>query len=142
MTSEEPDLTQNSFSLLLFNYNQANLMDFDQIRAYCLSKKSTEEDTPFGPGALVFKVCGKMFALMTFDEDEGIRMNLKNSPEINLQLRESHPFIIPGYHMNKNHWNTIHISGAVSTALLRELIDQSYASVVAGLPRKVREELV
>lgn len=117
-------------------------MDFDQIRAYCLSKKLTEEDTPFGPGALVFKVCGKMFGLMTFNEDQGIRMNLKNAPEINLQLRESHPFIIPGYHMNKNHWNTIVISSAVSPTLLYQLIDQSYDSVVAGLPKKVKEALV
>jgi predicted DNA-binding protein (MmcQ/YjbR family) len=117
-------------------------MDFDQIRAYCLSKKLTEEDTPFGPEALVFKVCGKMFALMSFDENDGIRINLKNSPEINLQLRESHPYIIPGYHMNKNHWNTIIISSAVNPTLLYQLIDQSYDSVVAGLPKKMKEALV
>jgi predicted DNA-binding protein (MmcQ/YjbR family) len=117
-------------------------MDFEHIRDYCLSKKKAEEDTPFGPDALVYKVCGKMFALLSFDEKEGdIRMNLKNAPEINLQLREDHSFIIPGYHMNKSHWNTIIVSSSITKELLYSLIDQSYDIVVAGLPKKVKAEL-
>jgi predicted DNA-binding protein (MmcQ/YjbR family) len=116
-------------------------MEFDQIRDYCLSKKSTTEETPFGPEALVFKVCGKMFALITFHEEEGLRMNLKNTPDINIELRENHHYIIPGYHMNKNHWNTILISDTLDSSFLYSLIDQSYNCVVDGLPKKVRETL-
>jgi predicted DNA-binding protein (MmcQ/YjbR family) len=117
-------------------------MEFDQIQAYCLSKKSTTEETPFGPEALVYKVCGKMFALISFDEDEGLHMNLKNTPEKNLELRETHSNITAGYHMNKEHWNTIKIFDGIDVAFVFSLIDQSYDSVVAGLPKKIRETLV
>jgi predicted DNA-binding protein (MmcQ/YjbR family) len=117
-------------------------MEFDQIRAYCISKKATTEETPFGPEALVFKVCGKMFALLSFDEDKGLSMNLKNSPEKNIELRETYSYIIAGYHMNKEHWNTIQVFDGIDTILVLSLIDQSYNSVVAGLPKKVQETLV
>ncbi|HYG40167.1 MAG TPA: MmcQ/YjbR family DNA-binding protein [Cytophagales bacterium] len=116
-------------------------VSFEAIREYCLSKKLAAEDTPFGPEALVFKVCGKMFALLTFD-GEVLRINLKNSPEINLELREQYSFISPGYHMNKKYWNTILINDYINKDLLFSLVDQSYLAVVNGLPKKLKESLI
>lgn len=117
-------------------------MDFDQVRTYCLSKKLAVEDTPFGPEALVYKVCGKMFALISFGGDEVLRINLKNSPEINLELRENYSFIIPGYHMSKKHWNTITVTSAIDTKFLYSLIDQSYTLVIDGLPKKMKASFI
>ena len=109
-------------------------MEFDEIRAYCLSFKHATEETPFGPNALVYKVYNKMFALLMFREGI-ISINLKNTPELNIELRESHDYIIPGYHMNKKHWNTVHIKPHVKSSFIKQLIDQSYQCVQAQLPR-------
>ena len=108
--------------------------------AHCLSLPAVEETTPFGPEALVYKVAGKMFALAMPDEHPH-RVNLKCDPERALELRDRYEDIVPGYHMNKRHWNTINLGGRVPTALVRELIEHSYQLVVASLPKKAREEL-
>lgn len=94
---------------------------------------------PFGPEALVYKVAGKMFAV-TVPEDHPPRINLKCDPERALQLRDEHPGIKPGWHMNKRHWNTVMLD-EVPSALVRELVRHSYDLVVAALPRKAREAL-
>lgn len=115
-------------------------MELQDAIELCLTLPGTEETTPFGPEALVYKVAGKMFALASMEEDEG-RMNLKCDPERSLALRAEWEAIIPGYHMNKRHWNTLICDGSLPTALVQELIKHSYDLVVAGLPRKVRESL-
>ncbi len=114
-------------------------MNIEEFRDYCLAKKGVTEETPFGPDTLVFKVMGKMFALTSLDHFQFI--NLKCDPERSLQLREEHPGITPGYHMNKMLWNSVSTDGSIHDKLLKELIDHSYALILASLPKKVREEM-
>ena len=116
-------------------------MTFDELRDYCLAKPVTEETLPFGPDTLVFKVAGKMFALTGLDEAD-LRVNLKCDPDRAVELRERHPEIRPGWHMNKHHWNTVYLEdGDLPDALVRGLIDHSYELVVASLTRKKRREV-
>lgn len=115
-------------------------MNIDLLREYCLSKKGVTEELPFGPDTLVYKVMGKLFALCGVDDVPG-SCNLKCDPERAQELREKYPSIIPGYHMNKKHWNTIVWDGSISDQLLMELIDHSYNLVVASLPIKQRHEM-
>lgn len=103
-------------------------MDIETLREYCLSKPQVEETQPFGPDNLVYKVKGKIFLLAAMDE-QPLRFNVKCDPEMALELRERYPCVLPGYHMNKKHWNTIVVDGSVSTQLLKEWIDHSYALV-------------
>ncbi len=114
-------------------------MDIEEIRAYCLSKKGTEEGFPFDDTTLVIKVGGKIYILIRLDGDPSI--NLKCDPARAIELRESNPGIIPGYHMNKKHWNTVFLDGSLSTNLLREMIDHSYNLVFQSLPIKLRLEV-
>ena len=107
------------------------------LRAYCLNKPGVEETLPFGPDTLVFKVMGKIFAATGLDE-EAFRVNLKCDPEWAQQLREEHHQIIPGWHMNKKHWNTVYFEDGLEEALLLKLIDHSYDLVVSKLPKKDR----
>ncbi|MBK1833657.1 MmcQ/YjbR family DNA-binding protein [Roseibacillus ishigakijimensis] len=115
-------------------------MDLQDAIEHCLSLPATEETSPFGPDVLVYKVAGKMFATAGLENEEG-RMNLKCDPERAVDLRDQWEAIDPGYHMNKKHWNTLRFDGSLPPKLVRELIDHSYQLVVAGLSKKVREEL-
>lgn len=115
-------------------------MDLPDVIDHCLLKPGSEETTPFGPGVLVYKVCGKAFALSMPDKFPS-RVNLKCDPGRALQLREDHEAILPGYHMNKRHWNTLILDGTLPSKLVRELIDHSYDRVVAGLPKASRDLL-
>ncbi|MFN0032944.1 MAG: MmcQ/YjbR family DNA-binding protein [Flavobacteriales bacterium] len=114
-------------------------MNIEDFRAYCLSKKETSEGTPFGPDALVLKVCGKMFALC--DIENFVSINLKCEPERAMELREQYSGIQPGYHMSKKHWNTVMMDATVPLNLVRQMIDESYALVVKSLTKKEREKL-
>jgi len=109
-------------------------MNIEEIRIYCLSKKQTTEGFPFGDDTLVFKVKGKMFALMNLEGD--LRMNLKCDPEEAIRLREKHDAVIPGYHMNKKLWNTVIADGSITDQLIKKWIDNSYKLVVSKLPKK------
>lgn len=100
-------------------------MNAETIRDYCLAKEGAEEGFPFGEGALVFKVAGKMFLLLSLDAVP-LSFNAKCDPDKALELREQHSSIIPGYHMNKKHWNTVMIDGQLSDKQLKALIDDSY----------------
>lgn len=115
-------------------------MSPETIRSYCLAKKGTSECMPFDEETLVFKVCGKMFALLSLDEPTGL--NLKCNPERAIELREQYTAITPGYHMNKSLWNTVLLDGSLGSKLIFELIDHSYNEVVAKLPLKVRAGLI
>ncbi|MDI1353963.1 MAG: MmcQ/YjbR family DNA-binding protein [bacterium] len=112
-------------------------MNAEEIREYCIKKAMTEESFPFDEATLVFKVCGKIFLLVSLDSAP-LQFNAKCEPSRALQLRESHSSVVPGYHMNKNHWNTILIDGTVSRKLLQSWIDDSYRLVVNSLPRRER----
>jgi len=115
-------------------------MDLPDFIEYCLSLKATEETTPFGPDVFVYKVGGKMFALASPDEVPA-RVNLKCDPERALELRDEYDAVIPGYHMNKRHWNTLVLDGSVEDGLVRELVDHSYALVVKGMTKAQRAEM-
>ncbi|MFF5012045.1 MmcQ/YjbR family DNA-binding protein [Streptomyces sp. NPDC001165] len=112
-----------------------------ELRAFCLSFNAAVEDFPFSPDVSVFKVLGKMFALSWLDA-RPLTVNLKCDPEDAVRLRSEHEgLIIPGYHMNKRHWNTVTVDGELPDRLVRELIEDSYDLVVAGLPRAQRLRL-
>lgn len=113
-------------------------MNIEDFREYCIAKTAVTEEFPFDEVTLVFKVAGKMFALTGLDKDFSI--NLKCDPERAIELREEHPAIQPGWHMNKKHWNTVYVDGSLKDDLLKELIDHSYELVVKSLSKKVREE--
>ena len=103
-------------------------MNVEQIREYCLSKNDAQESQPFGPENVVFKVNEKMFLLLSLDASPA-QFNVKCDPAKAEALRDEYECVLPGYHMNKKHWNTIIIDGSVSTKLLKEWIDDSYALV-------------
>ncbi|MEU3996436.1 MmcQ/YjbR family DNA-binding protein [Streptomyces fungicidicus] len=112
-----------------------------QLRALCLSFNAAVEEFPFNPETSVFKVRGKLFALTNLDA-EPLTVNLKCDPEDAVRLRAEHPdVIVPGYHMNKRHWNTVTADGTLPDRLVRELVEDSYDLVVAGLPRAERLRL-
>lgn len=111
-------------------------MNISQLRDYCLSKSGVEEGTPFGPDVLVFKTGGKMFLLCGI-KDSPLQFNVKCDPEYVPELREQYPCVLPGYHMNKKHWNTVIVDGTVSLKLLHSWIDHSYELVnKAGKKKK------
>jgi predicted DNA-binding protein (MmcQ/YjbR family) len=101
------------------------MMQVDEIRDYCIALPEVEETLPFGPDTLVFKVQGKIFLLLSLDADP-VQFNVKCDPVLAEELRENYSCVIPGYHMNKKHWNTIIVDGSVKNALLKEWIQHSY----------------
>ncbi len=114
-------------------------MTLEDLQAYCARKPGVSWDTPFGPDVLVFRVVGKMFALAPINVFS--TLNLKCDPERAIELRERYEGITPGYHMNKQHWNTVDVTGSVPEKLIRDLVDHSYDLVRASLPKKVREDM-
>jgi len=115
-------------------------MQVDAFREYCLKKPRVTEGLPFGPENIVFKVGGKMFALLALDEIPPAA-NLKCDPDRALELRDRYEEVTPGYHMNKKHWNTVQLVGAIPDSEIRQMIDHSYDLVVQSLPRAARERL-
>jgi predicted DNA-binding protein (MmcQ/YjbR family) len=109
-------------------------MNFEEIREYCIAKPGVTEGFPFNDTALVFKVTGKMFALLDLSEDSrGI--SLKCDPALAIDLREQYTAVIPAYHFNKKHWNTVIMDGSITERQLKEWIDHSYELAVKNLPK-------
>jgi predicted DNA-binding protein (MmcQ/YjbR family) len=100
-------------------------MNIETLRDYCLSLPDVEETLPFGPDTLVYKIAGKVF-LLTGLNSEAFRFNVKCDPDLAIELRDRFDCVLPGWHMNKKHWNTIVVNGSVSDKQLREWIDHSY----------------
>ena len=115
-------------------------MNAESFREYCLSKPAATEGTPFGPDNIVFKVEGKMFALLALDEVP-LAVNLKCDPDLALEWRDRYEQVQPGYHMNKKHWNTVVLDGVIPEKEVRKMIDDSYDLVVQSLPKAKREKL-
>lgn len=107
-------------------------MNTEDIRLYCLKKDLVTEGFPFGDSTLVFKWGAKIFALLFLDDPQ---INLKCDPEKAIELREQYAAVLPGYHMNKLHWNTVILDGSIPPGLLKEWIDHSY-ELVSGRKRK------
>lgn len=119
-------------------------MNIEQLRDYCLSKPHTTDGFPFDQNTLVFKVAGKMFALASLSEWESglAAVSLKANPDYSMELRVRYESIVPGFHMNKNHWNTVHVyKGELPYKFIAELIDHSYDMVVKGMTKKQRDSL-
>lgn len=116
-------------------------MNIESLRQHCLAKKGVEESLPFGPNALVFKVGNKMFLLAALDAVP-LQFNAKCEPDNAVLLREQYPCVLPGYHMNKQHWNTILVDGSVSDKQLKEWINDSYNLIVESLPKKLKQEIL
>ena len=113
-------------------------MDLEKFSSYCLGLKAVTEEMPFGDTVIVYKVAGKMFALCGLDPFESI--NLKCDPEEAIELRERYPAVQPGYHMNKQHWNTILMDHSIPDSLLLKWTKNSYDLVASKLPKKIKEE--
>lgn len=113
-------------------------MDPQIIRQYCLQKPEVTESFPFDESTLVFKVRGKMFALLNLEPP--FSLNLKCDPEKAVEFRERYKFVLPGYHMNKKHWNTIRLDDCLSPRDLWEWIDESYALVIRRHPKKTQRK--
>jgi len=111
------------------------------LKDYLLSKPQAVEDYPFGPEVVVFKVKSKMFALL-FIKNEVVSVNLKCEPCKAAALRDVFDAVIPGYHMNKLHWNTVILDGSIAPAQIREMVDHSYARVVKGLKKVEKNSLI
>lgn len=104
-------------------------MNIETIRLYCLEKECVAETLPFGPDVLVYKINNKAFLLLPLDSED-LRFNVKCNPELALELREQYASVLPGFHMNKKHWNTIIVDGSIPSKLIKEWIDHSYELVV------------
>jgi predicted DNA-binding protein (MmcQ/YjbR family) len=115
-------------------------VDGKALRRLCLGFAGAEETFPFSPGTSVFKVAGKMFALSRLTGDP-LSVSLKCEPLLAEELRAAHPAIIPGYHLNKRHWNTVRIDGSLPDRMIADLVEDSYDLVVSRLPRARRRAL-
>jgi predicted DNA-binding protein (MmcQ/YjbR family) len=115
-------------------------MNIEEIREYCLSKPGVTESLPFNDTALVFKVMGKMFAVLDLSEDSR-GLTLKCEPSRAIQLREEHPEVTAAWHFNKKHWNGVNLKGSITDAQLKEWIDHSYDLVAQGLPKFRQDQL-
>ena len=115
-------------------------MNIEELRVFCLSLKGTEEGFPFGEETLVFKAMGKVFCLAGLNNNP-LRFNVKCNPEIAIELREEYSGVIPGYHMNKTHWNTVILDGSFSDQQAEQWILDSYNLIIKSLPKKLKEEL-
>jgi predicted DNA-binding protein (MmcQ/YjbR family) len=111
-----------------------------ELRNHCLTYGGAEETFPFGSRTSVFKVAGKMFALSELGADS-LRVSLKCEPALATALRETHAAVIPGYHLNKTHWNTVILDGSLPEETVRDMIEDSYDIVVSKLPRADRRAL-
>jgi predicted DNA-binding protein (MmcQ/YjbR family) len=114
-------------------------MNLEDIRAHCIAKEHVEECFPFDEDTLVFKVNGKMFLLMGLT-DHPLQINVKCDPERALLLRDEYTNVLPGYHMNKKHWNTIVINNVMSRKMIMEQIDHSYDLVKGGNSKRKKEK--
>ena len=115
-------------------------MNAQQLRDHCLSLLGSDEEFPFGPETSAFKVAGKIFALSRLSEDP-LRVSLKCDPSLAEELRNAHPAVTPGYHLNKRHWNTVVIDGSLSDEMIRDLVEDSYDLIVSKLPQERRQAL-
>ena len=114
-------------------------MERSELQAYCLSKKATIEDFPFGDDVAVYKVEGKVFALLPVDTPT--RISLKCDPALAGILRETYEAVTPGWHLNKKHWNSVNVDGSIPESEILEMIDHSYEQVVKGMSKKAQAML-
>jgi predicted DNA-binding protein (MmcQ/YjbR family) len=115
-------------------------MNASELRAHCLSLNGAVETFPFGTETSVFKVAGKMFALSRLRETP-LRVSVKCEPGLAEQLRGAYAAVIPGYHLNKRHWNTVTIDGSLHDQMIEDMVEDSYDLVVSGLSKARQRSL-
>ena len=115
-------------------------MKLDTLRKLLLEKKAVTEELPFGPEALVFKVLGKIFAIVAWEKSP-LSVSLKCEPDHAMALRTMFPAVKPGYHLNKEHWNTVTLDGSLPDQEIVEMINHSYKQVVKGLRKADKTKL-
>jgi len=103
-------------------------MDHKTVEEYILSMPNARLDYPFGEGVAVYKAGDKMFALISEGKDP-VRLSLKGDPKLNEILRDKYEEIMPGYHLNKKHWNTLVLTGQLEWPEVQDLIRHSYELV-------------
>lgn len=113
-------------------------MNLDAIREYALKKRGVTEGQPFGDDTLVYKVIYKIFMLMSIEVP--VQLNLKCDPEHAIELRERYESVIPGYHMNKTHWNTVILDNTIPSKEILKMVNDSYDLIVEAFPKKKKEE--
>lgn len=121
-------------------------MNFKEAQTYLLAKPESEESFPFGADIFVYKLMGKVFAILSDDSDgvdksDTARVNLKCNPDEALALRDVFDGVIPGYHMNKKHWNTVVLNSDIPDGEIQRQIDNSYALIFKGLPKAKQKYL-
>ena len=116
-------------------------MDATAVRSLCSGFPGAVEELPFGPETNVFKVAGKIFAIVPLGAEPPLRISLKCDPELVPELRAAHAAIDGGYHLDKRHWNTVTLDGSLPEPFVRDLVEDSYDLVVSGLPKRVQAEL-
>ena len=116
------------------------MIDAEALRSWCRARPGVTEEMPFGPVTTVFKVAGKVFALSALDS-EPLQISLKCEPELAEALRRDHAAVIPGYHLNKRHWNTVLCDGSLPDEMIVDMLEDSYDLVVSAMSRATRERL-
>lgn len=114
-------------------------MDISDLHAYCMGLAHVTEDQPFGPDVVTFRIAGKIFLLLALDVP--LSFNVKCEPELAIELREQFEDVLPGYHMNKKHWNTVRLEGSLTNRQICDMVDHSYNLVFNALPARVRATL-
>jgi predicted DNA-binding protein (MmcQ/YjbR family) len=117
-------------------------MCYPWLDAYCLAKKGCEKDYKAEWEALRYLLGGKMFAMQGTDKEGNAIITLKIEPSHGAALRQDYKDIVPGYYMNKLHWNSVRLDGAVPDNILKEMIDESYQILLNSLPKKMQKEFV
>jgi predicted DNA-binding protein (MmcQ/YjbR family) len=115
-------------------------MRIETFAAFAMKFPETSEEQPFGPSVDVYKVVGKVFAILS-PEDTPPAISLKCEPLLAIELREEFEAVIPGYHLNKSHWNTVILDGSVPDSEIKKMITHSYKQVIAGLPKATRQRV-
>ena len=113
-------------------------MDIESVRNYCLSLPHATEDFPFDESTLVFRIGGKIFAMIDLENAEWFV--LKCEPDYAIELRDRYAEITGAWHMNKKHWNQLNLFGSLTDAFIRNLICHSYNEVVKKISKKFRIE--
>jgi predicted DNA-binding protein (MmcQ/YjbR family) len=116
-------------------------METDSLTQYCLSKRGAVKEFPFGPDTAVFKAGSKMFAILS-ERNDPQQISLKCDPVLAENLRQQNPSVIPGYHLNKTHWNTVILDGSIPEPELQAMIDHSYELILKSLTKAERSEIL
>jgi len=116
-------------------------MSLEEISEFASEMSGVVEEQPFGPDVDVLKVGGKIFAILS-PERSPEAISLKCDPDLAIDLRLRYAAVIPGYHLNKRLWNTVHLDGTIPNDEILRMVTHSYDQVVAGLPKSVRQRLI